>query len=54
MIFRKLLNKRESGWIQIEDYILDKDDLLRAYKVFVIDWLTDSNDAYKQYLYLKL
>lgn len=54
MILDDILNNRKPGQIYIDEYKLDVDELLEAYRVFILDWLLDGTDVYQQYLCLQL
>lgn len=52
---QELLKKRNnSGYIMIDDYLLDKEEMIKAYKRFILDWIKDNCNQIKQINLLKL
>ena len=52
---QELLKRRDnSGYIMIDDYLLDKEEMIKAYKRFILDWIKDNCNQIKQINLLKL
>lgn len=54
-IIQELLHNRNNpGFIIIEGTILDKEDMIKAYKRFLLDWMLDKPDQIKQLKQLRI
>lgn len=52
---QELLKRRDnSGYIMIDGYLLDKEEMIEAYKRFILDWILDNCNQIKQINLLKL
>lgn len=46
---QELLKRRNnSGYIMIDDYLLDKEEMIEAYKRFILDWIKDNCNQVRQ------